>query len=231
MRNFGIVDQKLEEADFFCDLVAEGGADVRRVSHYFSAYVAAARSVTFALQASISGADGFADWYTGWQRKLKQDNLARFFHACRTDTQHIGLNPVRACWSSREYKACFFRQPELGRYDWLPEVDVATACHQHMKLLCELMRDCYQVFGMLIDPDQIYTAEGLAAKGWSLEDVEEQLGFPRGYTDIPWEGQDKDAQRLKLLRRNIALSGIGPTLSKYLDEASATGAERGVIEQ
>jgi hypothetical protein len=129
MRNFGIVDQKLEEADFFCDLVAEGGGDFWRVSHYFSAYVAAARSVTFALQASISDADGFDVRYAGWQERLKQDKLARFFHACRTDTQHIGLNPVKAGVSSKEYKACFFREPELGRYDWLPEVDVATACH------------------------------------------------------------------------------------------------------
>jgi hypothetical protein len=43
-------------------------------------------------------------------------------------------------------------------------------------LLCELIRDCYRVFGMAIDPNQIYTAEGLLANGWSLEDVESKSG-------------------------------------------------------
>jgi hypothetical protein len=216
MRNFGIVDQKLKEADFFCDRVVEGGADLFRVQNYFSAFVAAARSVTFALQASIKSAEGFDEWYGGWQDRLRVDKLARFFHACRTDTQHIGLNPVRSCHSSKGFEASYFGQPELGRYNWLPEVDVATACRMHMQTLCELIRDCYREFGMLIDPDQIYTSEGLLAKGWTLEDVEEQIGFPRGFTDIPWEGPDKDAQRLKLLRRNIAMSGIGVTLAKHL---------------
>jgi len=217
MRSFGIVDEKLAEADFFCDLVAKGGSDLFRVRYYFSAYVGAARSVTFALQASIKDADGFEPWYRGWQEQLRNDNLARFFHACRTDTQHIGINPVMGAYSYNNSAGCVFGEPELGRYAWLPETDVATACRLHMRMLCEVIRDCYQEFGLLIDPDQIYTPEGLVAKGWTLEDVEEQLGFPRGFTDIEWHGDDKDAQRLNLLRRNIPMSEIGPLLAKYLD--------------
>ncbi len=216
MRSFGIVDQKLEEADFFCDLVAEGGADFFRVRHYFSAYVAAARSVTFALQASISEAEGFPAWYGTWQERLRNDKLARFFHACRTDTQHIGLNPVRGGTSGRDYRACFFGQPELDRYEWLPDVDVATACRLHMRLLCELVRDCYRVFGMLIDPDQIYTLEGLQVKGWTVDDVAVQLGFPSGWTSYAPDVPDREAEMLKVLRRHIPMSGIGPVIAKYL---------------
>jgi hypothetical protein len=110
-----------------------------------------------------------------------------------------------------------FGQPELGRYEWLPDVDVATACWLHLRTLCELVRDCYGTFGLVVDPDQIYTAEGLAAKGWTLEDVEEQLGFPRGWTNWGPDGAEKDAARLGALRRQVPMSGIGPLLAKYLD--------------
>ncbi|MGM4928398.1 hypothetical protein [Tardiphaga sp. 619_E2_N8_5] len=217
MRNFGIVDDKLAEADFFCDLVAEGGADFFKVRYYFSAFVAAARSVTFALQASIKHADGFDTWYDKWQQQLRANELARFFHACRTDTQHIGINPVMGGSGSKNFQVCWFGQPERGRYEWLPEEDVAAACRTYMRILCELIRDCYREFGLLIDPDQIYSADGLLTKGWTLEDVEEQLGYPRGYTDIEWDGPDKTQQRLKLLRRQIPMSAVGSLLAKYLD--------------
>jgi hypothetical protein len=217
MRSFGLVDQKLEKADFFCDLVAEGGGNFLKVRHYFSAFVAAARSVTFSLQASIKDAEGFAEWYGDWQQRLRANKSARFFHACRTDNQHVGLNPVMGAHVSKNVGISIFGQPELGRYDWLPEEDVATACRANMKILCELISDCYRKFGLLIDPDQIYSPDGLNAKGWTLEDVEEQLGFPRGYTDIPWGGPDKAEQRLRLLRRQIPMSTIGGILAKYLD--------------
>lgn len=218
MRSFGIVDQKLEEADFFCELVAEGGANFLVVRFYFSAFVAAARSVTFALQSSIGTAGGFEEWYGQWQERLRADKLARFFHACRTDTQHIGLNPVMAGCSANGSGVCFFGQPEHDRYEWLPADDVATACRAYMRVLCELITDSYRQFGMLIDPSQIYTAEGLNAKGWTLEDVEEQFGLPRGWADIPWDGADNAEQRLRLLRRQIPMSGIEPLLARYLGE-------------
>jgi hypothetical protein len=217
MRNFGIVDDKLGEADHFCDQVAEGGADFHKVSYSFSAFVAAARSVTFALQACMKDADGFEAWYAQWQERLKADKLSRFFHSARTDTQHVGLNPVRGGIGYRGIHICLFGQPAFGHYDWLPEVDVATACRLHMRTLCDLIRDCYREFGMLIDPDQIYSAEGLLAKGWTLEDVEEQLGFPRGWTNIGPDGPEKDAARLSALRREIRMSAVGELLSKHLD--------------
>src|SRR5262245_58858219 len=94
MRSFGLVDDKLEEADFFLNELIAAKGNFYRARHLFSAFVSAARSVTFALQGSLSDAPGFAEWYKVRQTELRKNPLARFFHECRTDAQHLGMNPV-----------------------------------------------------------------------------------------------------------------------------------------
>jgi hypothetical protein len=214
VRSFGLVEQKLGEADFFYNHVCS--ANWGEVRHYFSAFISAARSVTFAVQGAITGADGFDAWYGGWQKRLRDDPLARFFHECRTDSQHLGICPIVGGTYVEGRQLLFFGQHDPNRRTPVPDEDVATCCRVYLTTLCELVNDCFRVFGLLIDPNQVYTLEGLAAKGWTIEDVEEELGLPRGYTDIPWEGIDKTHQRLHLLRRSIPMSHIGNILEKYI---------------
>lgn len=216
MRSFAPVDEKLAEGDFFLEEIAKAEASWLRVRFLFSAFVSSIRSVTFALQGSLSDAPGFADWYGKQQDCLKKNRLARFFHECRTDSQHLGLNPVAFMSSTGGSTLYFFGQPEIGRYKFLPEEDVLTACRSHMRSICEVIDAAYSDFGLLIDPDQIYTPGGLVKLSMSVEDIEEELGFPRGFTDIPWNGSDKDGHRLALLRRNIPGSSIKPLLVKHL---------------
>jgi hypothetical protein len=216
MRSFDAVDEKLTEADFFLEELAASHLSWLRTRFMFSAFVSAARSVTFALQASLKGAPGFTEWYDQKQDKLRKDRLARFFHECRTDAQHLGLNPVMVGVSGENRRLYFFDQPEPDRYSYLPEEDVLTACRLQMRRICEIIDDAYRDFGLLIDPDQIYTPDGLQRLGRSIEDVEEEIGLPRGYTDIPLHGPDKAAQRLAFLRRSIPGSGIKPLLIKHL---------------
>lgn len=215
MRSFGLVERKLEEADFFLDKVeAANWADI---SHYFSAFVAASRSVTFAMQGCLKGAPGFEDWYGGWQARLRGDLLARFFHECRTDGQHLGICPIRGGAGGPSMPFLFFfGQDAEERFKWLPETDVVTSCRTYMRTVCEVVNDAFRVFGFVIDPNQIFTLEGLTVKGWTIEDVEAYLGYPRGYTDIPWEGGDKDSERLAMLRRQISMSYIGSVLEKHI---------------
>jgi hypothetical protein len=59
VRSFEIVDHKIAEADFFCCRIQN--AKVSEVRFFFSAFIAALRSVTFAMQASLDGATGFAE--------------------------------------------------------------------------------------------------------------------------------------------------------------------------
>jgi hypothetical protein len=216
MRSFGLVDDKLHEADFFLTEIAAAGRNWFRIKPLFSAFVSAARSVTFALQGSLSDAPGFKEWYKAEQARLRSSPLARFFHECRTDSQHLGMNPVVGGFAGRDGFGYRFGQPEPDRYAYIPEEDVLTACRSYMRMICEIIDRAYSDFGTLIDPDQRYTPSGLASVGMTIEDVEEGLGLPRGYTDIPWDRPDKDEQRLRLLRRSIPGSLIKPLLSRHL---------------
>ena len=79
----------------------------------------------------------------------------------------------------------FFGEAEHGRHKYIPEDDVLTACKKHMKTMCEIIDSAYETFGLEIDPDQLYTPEGIQEKSLSIEDIEESLGLPRGWTKIP----------------------------------------------
>jgi len=203
-RSFGLVDDKLFEADFFFDQLRTT-RDFFAARCYFSAFTAAARSVTFAMQSCLSDVPGFAQWYAACQDRLRADPVAQFFQRARTESQHVGINPVSAGSFDRE-SARFFAPSA-------PEQDVHLAARKYMTLLVRLVRECYDTFGTTIDPDQYYTIANLAVRGLSIEDVEEELGFPRGWTDLPGAS---NADRLHALRREVPMSTVSTLFDKYL---------------
>lgn len=118
MRSFDLVDEKVGEADFFLDRLLTAGWDMFPVRCYFSAFVASARSITFALQAALKGLEGFDSWYEQRQQALQDNKTARFFNAVRRASQHIGINPVtqgvmRTC-ASEKVKWYFAPGPGMG---------------------------------------------------------------------------------------------------------------------
>ena len=66
---------------------------------YFSAFVCAARSVTVALQETMSGIPNFNNWYKSAQARLKAYPLAPFFVEIRNDSVHKG-NPLTGYYYS-----------------------------------------------------------------------------------------------------------------------------------
>ena len=165
---------------------------------------------------SLVSRNGIAAGKSGFARTSWRDSST----IAALDSQHLGLSPIRSGALGNGEGYCFFGQPKHGRYEWLPEFDVASACREQMRTICELVEDCYDRFGLEIDPDKIYTPEGLRAKGWTLEDVEEQLGFARGWTNVG-DDPDKDNHRLNALRREIAMPTIWPITCKYRDASPA----------
>jgi len=73
--------------------------------------------------------------------------------------------------------------------------------------------DCYQDFGAIVDPSKYYTMENLDQLGISIEDVEEELGFPRGWTQLPDANSEK---RLAALKTCIPLPDAQWIFDKYL---------------
>lgn len=66
-----------------------------------------------------------------------------------------------------------------------------------------VVESCYRDFWVYTDPRAIFTEDGLKLLGWVIEDIEEAVGLPRGYTDIPYDNKDKNLQRLRLLAREF----------------------------
>jgi hypothetical protein len=216
-RSFGIVDDKIIEADFFLEKLRDAGLNFLEARCCFSAFVSASRSITFALQSVMNEVQGFDTWYDQQQKNLKADPTARYFQRARTVLQHVGENPMSggATFRDDEGRLCvkyFFNPSDQDNHEEVPDCDVATACKTYLVLLLDLMKDCYRQFGPLIDPDQYYTLDNLRSLHISIEDVEEELGFPRGWTQV---SGGSDEERLGALRRQISPSPIHTILEKY----------------
>ena len=93
-RSFGIVEEKLREADFFLNQLCRSSNLSFEARCFFSAFVSAARSVTLTMQASLKGVRDFDQWYEEIRSKLKTDRLAPHFVEIRNDIVHIGINPL-----------------------------------------------------------------------------------------------------------------------------------------
>lgn len=216
-RSFGIVDYKVQEAEYFLLMMERVGRklDFRGVQHCASAFVSAARSITFAMQSSLKGLPAFDTWYSVHQARLRADPLARFFHEFRTLTQHIGDNVVGGGSSGKkgEYLYWFVSHPDLPN---VPEQDVVTACKCYFVLVLQLVYECYIDFGTVVDGQQHFTAGHYASIGKTVEDAEEALGWPRGYTDIG--GPDVLPYRWELIRRNADGCNIEEQFDRWLEK-------------
>lgn len=218
-KSFDLVDDKLQEADFFLDKLTSTDGNLIEARFYFSAFVAAARSVTFALQAMMSAIEGFEEWYRAKREALDRNETAKFFNKARRESQHLGLNPLNSdiqhfIESRGNSKRYFFSLNGFEPIPNAPDGDAIKACREYLAALVGLILECYEQFGTVIDPDEYYTLENLEHLGLSIEDAEESLGFPRGWTDI---GEGLDAERINALRRSAPGTQMDWLFEKYLD--------------
>ncbi|WP_143543324.1 hypothetical protein [Salinicola salarius] len=197
-RSFGLVDNKVQEAEYFLDRILSSGFVIYGLNFDTVAFVAAARSITFAMQSSLTGISEFDNWYATKQEYLKTQPLCSFFNRLRRVTQHIGGSPIGGgCSSDGEVAHYFAKFKELGD---IPEPNVAVACEQFYKLLLELVYECYLEFNPLINSQWRLTKEHFRSRGLTIEDAEEELGLPRGWSgvsvlpeDIRWKYLRKEA--------------------------------------
>lgn len=212
------------EAKFFLDHISGDDADFFTLPYYVSAFTSATRSITFAMQACLSDLDGFRDWYEIQRRKLREDPLIRFFHNYRTISQHIGDSLVtRGSSGARpgdKFKYWFGTTSDVK---WVPEDDVETACTIYFKHLLGLVFQCYIDFGPYVDAHQRYTAEFFAGIGKTVEDAEEELGWPRGYGDIG--DPDFLPHRWRLMRESVTGCRINHLFDHYLGKVTPYPAD------
>lgn len=201
-RGFHCVADKVAEADYFLGRMKEVSSDFEQFRFLFSAFVSAARSVTFSLQAVMSRYPDFDLWYQSRQQRLKDSRLARFFVDLRNHLQKVGSDPLFQSGRSQngnfEWFIEFIPTPDFKE---VPSGDATTLSEAYFRILLEILQDCYSDYWAYIDPRAIFTIKGLRTLGWTVEDVEEALGFPRGWTDITWPEEEKLSARLHVLSR------------------------------
>lgn len=215
-RSFRIVDYKVQEAEYFLLELRRVGKQVDFLAVQFcaSAFVSAARSITFAMQSSLKGYPKFTQWYEKRQDVLRRDPLAKFFHDFRTVTQHIGESVVGGGSHGKDgtfywFVAC----PDLPK---VPEQDVITSCERYFITILQLVYDCYLDFGSVIDGQQYFTKGNFMALGKTIEDAEQEIGLPRGWTDIG--KPDLEPNRWQCIRQQASGCLINEQFERWLNK-------------
>jgi hypothetical protein len=231
-RSISIVEYKVWQAHFFLEKIAQSELDIFAVQCFVDAFASATRSITFSMQAVISDVQGFAKWYEDQLTWLKEDSISQFFNQYRTVSTHIGDTVVRGCEMGRDnsgrrvIKYFFMPVPDLPD---VPAQDVLSICIQHFKKLLELVFNSFIVFRYQLDDRWYYTKENFERLGKTIEDAEQELGFPQGWTDV---GKDfSDPERWTALRHTQTIGcQLNDLFLRYLGkeiEGPDSGTEQG----
>lgn len=200
-QSFEVVEGKLCEAEFFLGQFSGSSRFSFDAQCYFSAFVSAARSVTLALQATMTGVADFEQWYQSAQTKLKADPLAPFFLDIRNKSIHRGLNPLNRVTLDHLREDLFdqMHQRKRSHVLILPVAhsenqtvlaDAVQAATLYFVSLVNVVFECYERFKCVVDPQWYFTRENFAAMGKTFEDAISELGFPPDWASSAPPGDD-----------------------------------------
>jgi len=208
---FGIVDEMVAHAEYFL-LRARESSDFLSIRADVVAFSSSSRSITYCVQAALADAPGFEEWYSVRRAALKASGLARYFHNYRRIAHHLGENSI--CQGVFRGGRTTWYFVEHGSLPTPPVLDVAAACTQHFIDLLRVVFECYEEFRYIVNGQWYYTEENFARRGLTIEDAEEELGFPRGHTKVEsWP----DCIRWRLLCREAQGCGIQHIFSQWLN--------------
>lgn len=195
------VEERLLEADYFARRL--GRLRGEPWGYELNAFLSAARSVSFLMQKELAHVDGFAEWWELQRVQLRADRAARFFLELRNFSQKQGRVSVVGS-GGRSGRRLHWTYCFAGNSEPVPPElrgrDVAHCCREHVAKLASLVLRCMEAFPHHCCPALALTPAGVDALELSLEDVEEALGFPRGFTDL---GPASREDRIRLLQRHV----------------------------
>ena len=194
-----LVEERLLEAEYFARRLRRQRGD--RFGYELNAFLAAARSVTFLLQKEMARVPGFTEWWVGQRRLLADDPAALFFLKLRNFSQKEGrISLVGGSLGSGQWSHRF-----AGNADRVPPAlisrEVADSCQEHVGKLARIVVACAEAFPFYTCPRRALTPEGVDALQLSLDDLEEALGFPRGWTEIA-DPMSRE-RRIQVLRKHV----------------------------
>ena len=160
--------------------------------YFYSALLSSLRSVTFVLQAAGAGVPGFKEWYKITQERLRNSNEARTFVERRNASEKRGYTPIALLSEGVIHTPLSISShltPRENTERYLDElavgnggVEIVPAAQRQLGRLCAIFDECIANFGPWLRPSERYTLDGIERTGISIEDVEEEFGYPRGWT-------------------------------------------------
>ena len=81
-------ENKLEEAKYFFNQIKNSLNNPQILGFNLSAFITAARTVTWFMQKEYSANPKFKTWYEAKQKEMKEDSVCKFFHNLRTANIH-----------------------------------------------------------------------------------------------------------------------------------------------
>jgi hypothetical protein len=174
---FWLIDYKLREADFFLEKL-RCSDELNEARYYFSAFLSAARSVTYAIQVCLHGLGGSKEWWEERRQRLKDDAIARYFHLARNEGEHTGLNPLQVQMRG----SLPTRSEFLLAAENMPELEAVRAGESYMALLVQIAGEAFGAYWSSLNLSPDITIADLQRTGRSLESLEEEFGLPKGYT-------------------------------------------------
>jgi hypothetical protein len=89
----------VHEAHYFIHQLIDNYHYPHPIRFYLSAFLNAARSITWMLQKELAGRDGFAEWYQSRRQRMKEDLDLRFLNDLRVGVTHqASLVPASTAW-------------------------------------------------------------------------------------------------------------------------------------
>lgn len=214
-----IVSQKIGEADYFLEKLKNTHPWEAEFNYIFSAFVSAVRSITFTLQFVMSKYPDFDDWYKIRQERLRKSKLAKAFVVFRNHAQKTGIIPIvkfNSIFEGIFYDDTKFYVPSNSEIKEVPDGNVLDLSKRCLVEVLEVINECYKDFDVYIDPRVLFTKRALEKLNWTVEDVEEFVGFPRGYTDIDYK--DEELTNIEIRLKSLRHYGGDETLQVYLDK-------------
>ena len=188
LRSLLLVEEKLLEAEYFIDRLhlLSSANHIMGFIYELNAFLSAARSVTFLLQKEMNSVPGFDNWWNDRVAEMSSDLAMRFFKNSRKFSQKEGSISliIGGLHFGRE---CLIYQ--FGQSNALPEEligrEVVECCREHLAKLATVVLAYADAFPFYSCPRRAVTVEGIRALGLQPSDIEEMLGFPSGWTDVP----------------------------------------------
>lgn len=181
-------EEKCEEMRFFYEKLEDSIQNPFQFRSYFSAFSSAAASVLFVLRSARKRIDPeFGAWYEPRYHDLTEsDPISGYVLKRRSESIHEGETRIRSgsVHTEADGQEVWTYSFSFGFAEEPISVPVLEASRHTLDRVGDLIAEARQAFPEAC-PDFFPDAQTLARDGLTVEDIEESLGLPRGWTDVP----------------------------------------------